>query len=243
VGVSALVTLATHDQRQVAVAPAPVAVQVQVNEEALVELEAPPELLEVGRLNEFIEQNLAVKPQNGSLAPNAPIWNKLAAAKEDQFIASPINPGPGDGFDFREAAPDGGLLVGFFASSPDELFVHYLQPIYVTTKGEKVGKARGEPKRRVVCIKAKENYAIGAIDVRSGNQGLDSFAVRFMRVGDDSLDIRDAYISQRIGGGGGPARQVGGNGAVIVGIHGRALNKANFAPAGNVTTLGVLSLP
>jgi hypothetical protein len=257
VGLSALVTLVTHDDRQVAVAPAPMVVQMQADQAIADELPIgaqppefdvpgppppePPVLVDVGRLNEFIAENLTANPQNGALAPDAPVWKKIAAANKEQLIASPLIKGNWGVVDFRETAPDNGILVGFFVSAPNDFLVNYVQPIYLTPKGEKVGKAYGVANQRVVCVKAKDGYAVGAVDVRSGDL-FDSLAVRFMRVRDDSLDARDSYSSVRVGGNGGDPLRVGGEGALIVGIHGRALNQANITPAGSITTLGVLTL-
>lgn len=253
-GLSALVTLATQDEREAAMVAAapPMAVQAQADE-AVAQADDPiaipglppaallPVVGDGGRLKEFIEQNLKLEPQIGALAPDAKIWKKIASAKKDQVVASPLIKGNWGAVDFREKAPDDGILVGFFASAPNDLLVHYLQAIYLTPKGEKVGKAFGVPGKQVFCVKSIEGYAVGAIDVRSGDL-FDSFTVRFMRVREDSLEARDSYSSARVGGNGGEPLRVGGDGSIIVGIHGKALNQANITPAGSIATLGVLSI-
>jgi hypothetical protein len=54
--------------------------------------------------------------------------------------------------------------------------------------------------------------------------------------------LRDAYAAARVGGNGGDPLRVGGDGALVVGIHGRYTSRANITPAGSITSLGVLSL-
>lgn len=208
--------------------------------EPFVPIERPP-AADAARLKDFINENLGPNHQAGPLAPNAPIWAKIAAADPKTLVASPLIKGNWGNVNFRETGPDGGILVGFFASSSNNFLVDFVQPIYLTPKGEKVGKAFGEARDRVVCVKAKEGYAVGAIDVRSGDL-FDGFQVKFMRVDGESLNVNDSYRGARVGGNGGDPLRVGNTGGLIVGIHGRSLAQANITPAGSITSLGVLSL-
>ncbi len=208
--------------------------------EPIVPIERPPAAAAV-RLKDFINENLRPNNQAGPLAPNAPIWAKIAAADPKTLEASPLINGNWGNVNFRETGPDNGILVGFFASSSNNFLVDFVQPIYLTEKGETVGKAYGEARDRVVCIKAKETYAVGAIDVRSGDL-FDGFQVKFMRVEGESLNVNDSYRAARVGGMGGEPLRVGNTGRFILGIHGRSLAQANITPAGSITSLGLLSL-
>jgi ribosomal protein S27E len=203
-----------------------------------------PVLLQVDGLNEFIEQNLKPNDQVGQLAPDSTLWETIGMAVRDNRIASSLlHNGHLGTVEFRELGPDNGVLIGFFVSSPDNRFVHYLQPIFLTPKGEKAGKSYGTPARRVVCLKAKKGYAVGALHVRSGDS-LNGLSIRFMRVRGQKLNPQDSYDSIRVGGvGENPGARVDGFTGIIIGIKGRALAEANITPKGSVTALGTVSIP
>jgi hypothetical protein len=203
-----------------------------------------PVLLQVDELNKFIEQNLKPNDQDGPLAADSTLWETIGMAVRDNRIASSLlHNGHLGTIDFRELGPDNGVLIGFFASSPDNRFVHYLQPIFLTPKGEKAGKSYGTPSGRVVCLKAKKGYAVGALHVHSGDL-LNGVAIRFMRVQGQKLNPQDSYDSIRVGGvGENPGARVDGFTGIIIGIKGRALAEANITPKGSVTALGTVSIP
>jgi hypothetical protein len=75
---------------------------------------------------------------------------------------------------------------------------------------------------KVVSVKAKPGYAVGAINVKAGLV-VNGFSVTFMRIRGNTLDPADSYSSAWIGdktGGTGP-RVLGGDGTPIIGIIGR----------------------
>jgi hypothetical protein len=140
----------------------------------------------------------------------------------DPMLGSPSDP------PFRDAAPAGGLLVGFdvglakFTSYP---VVGCVRPIYRVgdkdSTGQVYGKRSDAGTGRVL---ARPGYAVGALTARTG-LFIDGFSVTFMRVkADGKLDPKDAYESEWVGnrmGGSGPTK-LGGDGTPAVGVVGRA---------------------
>ena len=205
-------------------------------------LKIQPVLNDIKGLNGFVAENLKPNDHAGPLAPGSKLWEKIGAAVNlNRLTPSGLVRGEAGDVIFRETAPDNGILIGFFVAAPENRVVQFLQPIYLTSKGEKTGKAFGMPDGQVVCLKAKRGYAVGAIDIRAG-EFLDAIRLRFMRVQGDTLDVNDWYQSPRLGGIGGEPVRIGGDGAPIVGIHGRSLGKAGMVPAGSITALGVLAM-
>ena len=68
---------------------------------------------------------------------------------------------------------------------------------------------------------AKDGYAVGAIQV-DGADFVNAVRVAFMRIEGDRLNPKDTYISDWIGKltGRDPVT-INGNGAIVVGVHGR----------------------
>lgn len=128
---------------------------------------------------------------------------------------------------FRDAAPAGGLLVGFDVGL--EKFIGYpvvgmMQPIYRVGDKLLLGKPHGTKRDMgVKRLLAKPGYAVGAVTARTG-LAIDGMSVTFMRVTPDGeLDPRDAYESEWVGnttGGSGPTRLTG-NVTPAVGVIGR----------------------
>jgi hypothetical protein len=83
------------------------------------------------------------------------------------------------------------------------------------------GEPHGSNFTRLVTVKAKDGYAVGAVTARVGLT-VDSMAITFMRIAGDALDPQDAYTTERIGGRGGFGDHVlGGSGRPVVGITGK----------------------
>lgn len=128
--------------------------------------------------------------------------------------------------EFSEAAPVGGLLVGFeiglqrFGKND---VVRAMRPIFRVGDNESLGTQRGTILSRVVRVVAKPGYAVGAITAKAGLT-VDGMSVTFMKVTPDGrLDPSDAYESNWIGGrGGGPPMRLDGNGTPVIGVIGRA---------------------
>ncbi len=137
----------------------------------------------------------------------------------------------GGGFDppFRDEAPAGGLLIGFevglgkFGSND---VIRAIRAVFRNADGtETLAKLHGTQIQRVVTVKAKPGFAVGAIIGKAGLT-MDGFSVTFMAVGPDGLDANSAYSSEWIGGkGGGTETQLGGTGAPVIGILGKENKK------------------
>jgi hypothetical protein len=133
----------------------------------------------------------------------------------------------GGAFDpqFQDEAPKGGVLIGFevglgkFVNSD---VVRAIRPIYRTAQGDVPGKQYGTDTSRVVEIKARPGYAVGAITAKAGLT-VDGFSVTFMRSGPSGLSVNDSYESEWVGGmGGGRKTVLGGTGTPVVGIVGKS---------------------
>jgi S1-C subfamily serine protease len=126
---------------------------------------------------------------------------------------------------FKDEAPAGGLLVGLeigLGKFFDNDVVRAVRPIFRTAKGEEVlGQQHGTDTGRVVRVKARDGYAVGAITVKAGLT-VDGLGVTFLRVKDGRLDPNDFYKSGWIGGpGGGGPDLLAGDGTPVVGIIGK----------------------
>jgi hypothetical protein len=82
------------------------------------------------------------------------------------------------------------------------LTVKSVRPIYVTRKGERLGKWHGVPHGKVQRVEGKEGYVVTAIVAKHGHR-LDGMRLLYMRVRDGRLNPDDTYRSKWIGGHGG----------------------------------------
>ena len=152
--------------------------------------------------------------------------------------------GRGGDPEFREAGPAGSVLVGIevgvgrFVNNP---VVASFRPIFRADGKDIDGEWHGPTKvpdnvKEFVKVVAKPGYAVGAITAKSG-LGMDGFSVTFMKVVNGKLDPKDKYESEWVGGqGGGGAVTISGNGALVIGLTGKA--RADWA-----TAMGLLIAP
>jgi hypothetical protein len=133
----------------------------------------------------------------------------------------------GGAFDpvFKDEAAAGGLLVGLevgLGKFVNDDIVRAIRPIYRNAKGdEAMGQQHGTNLTRVVTVKAKAGYAVGALTVNAG-LWIDGFTITFMRVKGDRLDPDDSYQSDLIGRVGGSRTVLGGEETPIIGIIGKS---------------------
>jgi hypothetical protein len=130
--------------------------------------------------------------------------------------------------DFTEIPQKGAVLIGMEVcqpegiAHPDKKFVSYYRGIYLTSRGEVLGRAVGTPRGDPVVLRAKHGYAVGAITARGGG-ALDAVTVTFMKIRGIKLKADDSYSSDRLGGyGGEEERDYNGNGVPIIGLVGKA---------------------
>lgn len=139
---------------------------------------------------------------------------------------------------FKESLPGGSLLIGFYYTLgkwQNNDIMDFMQPIYLTPTGEKVGLPYGKAKTPVQVIKAKKGYVIGGMTIRGGGS-VDGFSMTFMKIEGGGLKKEDSYTSEWIGGPGGGGGKVLGDGSLIIGIHGM------LGGSGKIAGLGLLYL-
>ena len=134
--------------------------------------------------------------------------------------------GGAGGTQFEDLPKTPSLLVGFkYSLAPTgtgSTIIKTLQPLYLTGTTRTEGKVYGTPSEAPQEAVARAGYAVGAI-VAKGAVRMDGFKVVFMKITGTSLEPRDSYECAWIGGtGGGPETKLGGDGAPVVGIHGRS---------------------
>lgn len=136
----------------------------------------------------------------------------------------------GGAFDpqFKDQAPEDGLLVGFAIGLGKFIntdMIRAVQPIYRVNGQDLAGKQYGTQVSNSVTIKAKEGYAVGAVTVKHGLM-FDGMSVTFMKVTDGKLDPSDAYESQWVGDDGKKRpTKLGGDGTPVIGIVGKSSPK------------------
>ncbi|HEY1189136.1 MAG TPA: hypothetical protein VGE74_15890 [Gemmata sp.] len=129
------------------------------------------------------------------------------------------------GKDYRDAPPAGGVLIGFHYGlrkfNNDHDIVSYLQPIYLTPHGEKTGLGVGKAPAKLLTVKAKPGYAVGAVKT-SGGGLMEAYGLVFMKIQGKGLNPNDKYESPAMGrdrelrGG-----RTSGDGRPVVGVHGK----------------------
>ena len=142
--------------------------------------------------------------------------------------------------EFREEAPPGAFLVGFYfapGGGANGNAIASLQSIYLGQgkdgkEKELYGLARGTLKKGNVKILAKPGYAVGAVTIKNGIW-LEGLSITFMKIDGDKLDPIDCYESPWSGNSGGETFTLTGDGIPAVGIIGRQ-------NARNVTALGLV---
>ncbi len=157
------------------------------------------------------------------------IWGAVRAAVRAKDVEEIAPQGGVFGAkDYRESAPEGGVLIGFHygtgkARNSNDVMVVYLQPIYLTAGGEKLGTAYGKAPAKPQTAKAKTGYAVGSIKVWGGAQ-LEGCSLTFMKVQGKGLNAADKYDSPLMGRDTAPGNRVLGDGRPVVGLFGKVLD-------------------
>jgi hypothetical protein len=140
---------------------------------------------------------------------------------QTEALGFPLHPA------FEEVPPEGALLIGFeitLGKFIQDDVIDSLRPIFLTAKGEVRGQTHGQPSDRLITVKARQGYAVGAVAV-TRHLRIDGLKITFMRVEKKGLDPDQSYQSPniaRIGGMYGPGQTVTGHGALIIGICGKS---------------------
>jgi hypothetical protein len=132
---------------------------------------------------------------------------------------------------FEEIPEGGGILIGFrYTTKSKGQYPGVVQPIFLTAGGEVLGKIYGTAERGAEpqVTKAKPGYAVGALFIRGGG-GFDAFQPIYMRIKGNALDTSDRYDGPHVGGEGGGSGTLGGDGNLVVGIHGKVSDQGSMA--------------
>jgi len=147
-----------------------------------------------------------------------------AAAKGVSINKTRVVGGRGGG-PFEDIPKEPSLLVGFVVTAAHSygghLVINSLQPIYLTSMGQRPSVAYGRQSTYEVRVEAEDGYAVGGIIAQGGHR-LDGFSVIFMRLEGRRLNPKDSYESDWLGG----KDRVGGtvlgaDGHPVIGIHGK----------------------
>jgi S1-C subfamily serine protease len=143
--------------------------------------------------------------------------------------------GFGIGPEFRELAPEGGVLIGLELRLREDFgkyLVRQARPIYQVGDKEVMGEQRGATDGPTVTLKAKPGYAVGALIAKHG-LAIDGLSLVFMRIKGKRVDPADSYESDWAGSS--PpemqASRLEGGGQPAVGLIGRADDKNLIAIA------------
>ncbi len=170
-----------------------------------------------------VEQDFRAKndAEGAASARRARAAVSIRAAVEAGRVAVTDLAGKGEGW--QDIAREGGYIVGFEAGKGGWFqfsVLGGLRPIFATAHGERPGERRGKASgKRVV---AKDGYAVGGLQVRSGDV-VNCVEIIFMRINPDgiSLNPQDTYVTDWLGGeGGGKPREINPRGRMIVGVTG-----------------------
>jgi hypothetical protein len=176
----------------------------------------------------------AMSVPTGNLKLEAGLATKIKSAITSNAIQN-ANSAKSAGGD-REVPPDGALLIGFEISDmgwKGEAAVKALTPIYLGSDGVFTGAVRGKHPPKTVRVEARKGYAVGGLMVLPGER-LMGLQIVFMKIdpGTGKLDTsaQGSYTSKWFGSEGkrkdAPVR-VGGDGYLMIGVHGRSGNDAD----------------
>lgn len=133
---------------------------------------------------------------------------------------------------FKDAAPDGGLLVGFefgLVKPFGREVIRGVRPIFRAGEKETLGEQHGAA-GRTVTVKAKDGYAVGRVTARHFG-AFEGCSVTFMKVADGKLDAADSYESEWVGSeeANKTLTKLGGDGTPVLGVVGRVNDKEMVA--------------
>jgi hypothetical protein len=131
------------------------------------------------------------------------------------------------------------VLLGFYYTTKtlaDHDVIDFMQPIYRTPMGERVGAAYGKVPAKPQTVKAKPGYTVASVKVRGGGR-LEAFGVTFMKIEGKGLKATDFYESPLVGRNIAPrGLPTVGDTRPVVGIHG----KLNDVPDEGICSIGLI---
>ncbi|MFO0806341.1 MAG: hypothetical protein U0791_24825 [Gemmataceae bacterium] len=188
-----------------------------------------------------IEKRIAeLQPIADAKADRSEMWAALRrTADQDRLRKWRLLNNPTTDKAVEELAPSGGYLVGFHYTTAANKLPGVVQPIYMTPFGEAVGGSYGTAGKKDsarATVKAKPGYAIGGLSIRAGGT-VEAVKPVFMRIVGKGLNKDDSYEGPMIGNTTQDLTLLGGDGAFIVGLHGRLNEKSGKFDALSPITL------
>jgi len=173
----------------------------------------------------FSRSTRGTAPDSGANDQNLDpaLLSAITTANQNKtFACTPIVGGAFANIPFQDISPDGvliGLRLGY-GKFVNNKTISFVQPIYMTASGETLGQAFGNKPPEPLEVKAPPGYALGTAVIGGGGD-LDSLTLTFMRMNGDHLDMNDARVTEKLGGGGMNVTSLGGDGTPVIGISGR----------------------
>ena len=180
-----------------------------------------------------------VQPAAQGVRLDASLANRIKAAIEGKSFAKTGLSGKREGS--SEIPADGALLIGLDITEFNwrGKNVKTVQPIFLGRDGVFHGKSRGKPNKKVIHIEAKEGYAVGGLNTYA-NDRIAGIQVVFMKIipltGKLDPRVECRYASPWHGTqGDGPATVLGGDGRMVIGVHG--------GMGADADTIGLVMMP
>jgi hypothetical protein len=150
-----------------------------------------------------------------------------AAVRGNKWTYSPTA-GANRGVGFIDKPEEGGLLVGFEIAlaigNDGGNYIRAIRPIFLTARGDAPGSMHGNARPDVITVRAHEGFAVGGLTLKASNR-IEGMSVTFMQIQGIGLNPRNAYTSKWYGGRTGGANiRLGGSGAPMIGLAGKADN-------------------
>ena len=206
---------------------------------------AAPELTGLSRTRAEKRLDELEKVVSETLGQHEELFSAVRAAVRNKEVEElPQQGGIFGRKEYRESAPPGGILIGFHYGNrkvrDGQDAVGYLQPIYLTPTGEKLGAAYGKAPTKVLTVKAKTGYAVGSLRIVGGGY-LTSCSVTFMKIQGKALNPTDKYDSPVMGQDQRTPDPVPGtlDGRPVIGLSGKLLN-AQLQGSEDICTIGLI---
>jgi S1-C subfamily serine protease len=129
------------------------------------------------------------------IAPSGNIWMLTHSAVTESRTSDSKTFGGmfSMGQDYTDIPPEGALLVGFkysLGTWVNRQIVSSIQPIFLTSNGEKLGETEGNVSSIIETVRAKSGYVVTCMRVRAGGN-FDGFGLVFTRLNGARLDLND----------------------------------------------------
>jgi hypothetical protein len=156
----------------------------------------------------------------------AKIFPRVQVAVRGNRLQYTATAGQNRGGGFFDKPEEGALLVGFeicLAKGNEGQYVRSIRPLFLGAHREIQGMMHGDGRGDVLTVRAREGFAVGGMTIKVSNR-IAGLSVTFMQIQGTGLNTRNTYSSDWYGGNAGANIRLGGSGAPMVGIAGKADN-------------------